>query len=229
MSKLKGEQEPTKQSALCIVIPKENELCEILDLNNKEDEKNGFDHIQNIRQKYDKSFSKWEPHMNLLYPFVHKKFFFKAKRLIEQMLINNELNHAFEVTLPAHDAFCKTFSKFVLSTPKEEKQLEHFQKLYKLLREIFPQCKATGQLTEEKNNKDEHTFEPHLTLGQITNSAMNLNNDAKELKEIQQLWRGIKFQVVELVFLWRESQEDPFHITETIPLVNPQHDEEFEN
>ncbi|EFC45150.1 predicted protein [Naegleria gruberi] len=217
----------TKQSSLCILIPNNH------DDDNYDESSSGsnsslFDHVQHIRQENDKSFNRWAPHLNLMYPFVHKKSFFKAKQLIEQVIIEKEQVKSFEIDFPPHHVYCRQFSKFVLASPTDEKQLEILQKIYAMLKEIFPQCAATGALEEGegKNGNVEEKFHPHLTLGQLSNSNLanvkktrNNNSTTNEFEKIKNEWQGGKFKVCELVFMWRESLEEPFHVTERIPLT----------
>ncbi|KAG2374202.1 hypothetical protein C9374_011039 [Naegleria lovaniensis] len=221
----------TKQSACCILIPSQH--------NSDNDQIHTlFDHIQHIRQEWDKSFSRWEPHLNLLYPFIHKKNFFQARQCIEDIVQQHEL-HAFQVDFPAHHVYCREFSKFVLTSPCDTSQLEKFQQIYQLLKEVFPQCSATGSLQEQSSSSKESTneiFHPHLTLGQLSNSNLanvkykqlvlrkgnnkeEMNEEWNEFEKLKQSWMGGSFKATEIVLLWRENVEDPFHVAERISLL----------
>nr|CAG4708006.1 unnamed protein product [Naegleria fowleri] len=238
----------TKQSACCILIPSSssstndndstNTSCSLL-----------FDHIQHLRQEWDKSFSRWEPHLNLLYPFIHKKNFFRAKQCIEQAIQEHSIEK-FRVDFPPHHVYCREFSKFVLTSPCEQAQLEQFQKIYRVLKEIFPQCSSTGSSLQEhastgrslssssSSSKEEEEgnheeFHPHLTLGQLSNSnlanvkskharkatSQNSDDNENEFEKLKQAWMGGSFEATEIVFLWRENVEDPFHVAERISLL----------
>lgn len=236
------EQQSTKLTTCCILIPspKSEQKSIVLDLTPQNPVTTGFDHIQSIRKQWDKSVNRWPPHMNLLHPFIHKKQFFKAKQLIEEALVDFP---PIKITLPAHHIHCNAGSKFVLTGPTYPQQIEQLQKLYTILKGLFPQCSATGSLFEggdeskkegkglasgkSSNQRSPQSsvpverFEPHLTLGQLSNSTIatqrKKGTELTEYEIIERDWCGIEFVACELALMWRETTEDPFKIGEIIP------------
>ena len=63
----------THKTALCLVPPRRV-----------------WDAIQEVRVRYDKSFARWPPHVNLLYPFCEPEHFEEAAELCKEALRSTE-------------------------------------------------------------------------------------------------------------------------------------------
>ncbi len=92
--------------------------------------------IQNIRRKFDRSFVRWMPHINLIYGFLPDEHFSEAAEEIANILANFE---PFEITFAKFNTFehRKSCTAWLQPDPDRENVL---QELQATLESIFPQC-----------------------------------------------------------------------------------------
>lgn len=130
----------TTNSACCILPPEEL-----------------WPQIQQIRKQYDKSYEKWPPHINLLWPFVSKDQFYQASQALQAKMNN----------MPSFSIILDTFtyfedSKYLFLVPSSSKEL---QALHKVIVESFP------DLAQEQTLR-EGAYYPHMTVGQIADKKV---------------------------------------------------------
>ncbi|KAL0487904.1 hypothetical protein AKO1_008899 [Acrasis kona] len=175
---------PSMLSAACIVPPK-----------------SVWDQIQRIRSEHDKSYNRWMPHINLLYPFVPPNCFEDAVKSLESDLTFKQLR-PFNVIM--QNIQYKDDAKYLNVFPQEVEQTSTtIIKVQSTLQKCFPHCSHTGG----------SIFSPHLTLGQFEKEEISFHS-----RSIQEEWIPIEFLVTEIHFLSRKSTSDPFQITKVIKL-----------
>ena len=140
------------------------------------------------------------PHITLCAPFVHPKHYKDAKNKIREALKNIE---PFEICFANFELFKNNFSTTLYLAPESEVEI---MKLYKELMSTLP-----WSMTQKQNN-----FEPHIGVGFFKGYK---KNDAEVLqKKYQESWKPLKFNVQEIYFLRRRSQDLPWEVEEIVPL-----------
>jgi len=148
--------------------------------------------IQEIRQKCDRNFIRWMPHINLIYGFIPDKYFPEAAKKIAKNLVDFE---SFTINFAGFNTFKHRRSCTAWLQPDPEPK-NALKKLQATLESIFPQC-------DEQGKKSQAGFTPHLSVGQFKNPDQAINN----LPE----WHSVTFKL-ESIYLISRRQEDPFQI-----------------
>ncbi|ETO10220.1 hypothetical protein RFI_27156 [Reticulomyxa filosa] len=164
--------------------------------------------IQEIRKKYDKSYHRWMPHINFLYPFVSPDLFeWHTKEFITEKLKNIK---PFEIEFSEFSYFDQQPSEkvpdpdvYVFLLPKESPQ-NSVQHLYDTLIALYPICHS-------KKNKDQ--FHAHLTVGQFKRSEVR-----KWVDEFNKSWKKVSWKVTHLSLISRPDFDTPFDVKIKIPL-----------
>jgi 2'-5' RNA ligase len=168
-------------SAICVIPPKEI-----------------WGSIQEIRQKYDKAYGRWMPHINFIYPFVESKEFAIAEQILKEELSEVE---CFKVTLGEFGSFSQKGQNLVFLDPKS-KELES---LYKCVDKHYP--------------GERKVFHAHMTVAQFPK-----DESRKQMTRLEKNWKPLQFEVRELHMISRVG-DDPFEIRCSIPLKG--HNGEF--
>ena len=158
--------------------------------------------IQLIRRNYDRQINRWMPHITLLYPFRPQadyetlgKDFTNVCNYIEP----------FEITLKEFHYFNHGRQKYTLWLRPEP--VDPIKDLQAKILEIVPDCNDV--------NKYKKGFNPHLSVGQIKGK----DNLIKIIKNLEDKWKKIKFNVIEIFFIAREeSKTSQFEIKKRIQL-----------
>ncbi|CAK4672895.1 hypothetical protein LEN26_016268 [Aphanomyces euteiches] len=113
--------------------------------------------IQGVRQAHDKSYHRWPPHINLLYPFLAG-----PSRQIDDILarITDAVGDlpAFPATFSELNHFTHSKKSATLFLePDAASTASKLKQLQAALEKAFPEC-----------NHDTRPFVPHLTLGQAS-------------------------------------------------------------
>ncbi|CUT01788.1 2'-5' RNA ligase family protein [Candidatus Chrysopegis kryptomonas] len=147
--------------------------------------------IQKIREKYDRQFRRWMPHITLLYPF----------RPFEE----------FESVYPDFERVCKEVESFEIEL-SEFRFFKHYGESYTIW--LNPEPAEGVKILQEKLQsivpdcddvrKFENGFTPHLSVGQVKGRE----NLEKLLKELQSSWVSLKFVVDSVFFIWRNDPPD---------------------
>lgn len=170
--------------------------------------------IQKIRSVHDKSFARWMPHINLLYPFVeddqnNKNFDYAAGRMEDlvkrnqfksfAVIFNKESLNYFE-----HRSHCTLWLKPFGETGELNADILRLQQL---LQEEFPDF-------DDLDKVSEGGFKPHLSLGQF--SRGKIENEKSLIKDS---WDTLKFTVNEVCIISRKNFESPFEVRHKIKLL----------
>ena len=139
------------------------------------------------------------PHITLVAPFVHPKYYPAAKSKIREELKNIE---PFEINFANFEIFRNQYSSTLYLAPESEKEITE---VYNALMNILP-----WNIVQKQNN-----FEPHIGVGFFKGK----NNEADILqKKYQSNWTPLKFIVQEIYFIRRKSQDSPWEVEEIVPL-----------
>jgi poly(A) polymerase len=144
--------------------------------------------IQNIRRRFDRSFQRWMPHINLIYGFIGDRHFPQAAKLIQSVIKELE---PFTIRLEKfqtfkHSASCTLWLKPIVDPPNA------LQDLQTKLQQLFPQC-------NEQSQKSAAGFTPHLTVGQFRTLAEAETN----LPD----WHPVTFTVDSICLISRHGEE----------------------
>jgi poly(A) polymerase len=146
--------------------------------------------IQALRRQYDTSFTRWMPHINMIYGFIPEAYFPDAAAALQATLIDFE---AFEICLEGFDTFEHAGSTTIYLKP-DAAAIEQLRKLQAAANAIFPQC----------NDVERHgLFHPHLTVAKIPHAR---KKDARRfLQEWNALWEPMTFTVNALSLIARSD------------------------
>eukprot|EP01095_Lingulamoeba_sp_RSL-Kostka_P017838 TRINITY_DN9516_c0_g1_i1.p1 TRINITY_DN9516_c0_g1~~TRINITY_DN9516_c0_g1_i1.p1 ORF type:complete len:326 (+),score=96.68 TRINITY_DN9516_c0_g1_i1:49-1026(+) len=190
-------------SALCLIPPKHI-----------------WDQIQAIRKIHDKSYVRWYPHVNLLYPFFTYDKFEDAKQTAIDALSEIE---PFEVTFKEFGYFQhgKRSSTVFLwpQSNNEDKNMTlinndeevtisaEVREVQRRLEEAFPVC-------NDLSTRSDQGFIPHLSVGQFKSRQHTLDM----MDQFQGNFESISFTVKELYIISRIGKAEPFKVRSVIPL-----------
>lgn len=162
-------------TALCVIPPKEI-----------------WEPIQEIRQKYDKAYERWMPHINIVYPFVETKDFDEVEKLLTGPLSKLP---PFKVKFEKFESFEKKDHHLFWLKPFGNE----FQELFKVINEIYP-----GERKE---------FTPHLTVGQFPKDEKK-----KWSENLNKIWKPVEWELQEVYLISRDGKDDPFKVRKVIHL-----------
>ena len=168
-----------------------------------------FPAIQTIRRQFDRTYDRWPPHINFLYPFVSEAH--DDYRAVAASIQSSIEAHHITAFKTAFNKEPKQFrhkrSTTVWLEPTATSQM---QALYKVLHELFSTITSPS-------------FQPHLTLGTF-NKPSDANRYIGEWKcdEVSVGWHK-EFSVSHLHIIDR-ADDQPFTIRRSIPLVKEQPD-----
>ncbi len=147
--------------------------------------------IQKIREKYDRQFRRWMPHITMIYPF----------RPIDE----------FEAIYERFVEICRDFEPFYIALSKfnyfhhggesytvwlEPEPAEKIIKLQDRLQEVVPDC--------DDVRKFKGGFTPHLSVGQVK-GRVELE---RLLIKLEQEWAPFRFEVKSVFMIWRNDPPD---------------------
>lgn len=171
-----------------------------------------WDPIQRVRRENDKSFYRWMPHINILYPFHEDRgsSFQEAAQEAEKAL-----RWLQPVDLQLHNlSFFQhgPRSCTVWAGPEEgSESAAWLQSLHASLLAAFPQC------TDLNDDPDRGIdgFEPHLSLGgwpgpsKAESAIVSLQKGG---------WEPLEFAVDSVYLISRKNYNDPFSVRWAVPL-----------
>ncbi len=158
--------------------------------------------IQALRQRYDRHFRRWMPHITLLYPFRPRLEF---PNLLEPLARACAGVEAFEVTLTQFRFFPHGGNRFTAwLAPEPSAPLRHLQAC---LQQVVPECDDLRRFPGG--------YTPHLSVGQIRGAA--------RLKQLlvtwHETWSPLRFTVRDVCLLWRnDPPDDVFRVETHLPL-----------
>lgn len=145
--------------------------------------------INSLRKLHDKAFSKWDPHINLLYPFVEKGEKLRAAIAILRQHLFDHQTQRLNINLNRVDSFMHRKNSTVFLRPSV-----HSEEALCSLRASMVTSLGCG----EKEGTHDGTFRPHMTIGQagLTGSQIErLSDKVKSLAPIA--WEGYSLVVLE--------------------------------
>lgn len=156
--------------------------------------------INNIRKLHDRSYPRWMPHINFLFPFVPED---KFDDIVHRLSLVLESFDSFELELNELGYFKQGKNVTVHLKPKKSDKLK----------QLFDAI--TGTLPEIKPKHD--VFNPHVTIGQFKSSEVN-----DKIKELEN-WiknKEFKFTVNRICILQRSKEDNsvPFSVKREIML-----------
>jgi len=158
--------------------------------------------IQEVRERHDKAFQRWMPHINLLYPFLPEDQFSyavsKATRGLRTM-------KPFGLRFADFSYFEHGRSNTLYFKPETDPP-RALQDLQSLLEALFPQC-------TDLSNRSSSGFTPHLTLGQFVGKIAV----ERQCELFRKSFTPVDMHVTHLHLISR-SGNDPFVIKYSIPL-----------
>jgi 2'-5' RNA ligase len=156
--------------------------------------------IQAIRERHDRQFRRWPPHINLLYPFYMPESFDDAVPGLAAACTQID---PFVVTLAVFRFFRHSSRKATLWLAPELK--EDLNRLQAALQAACPECDDLSRFAAG--------FTPHLSVGQAGSAE-----EAQRLRDDWQgAWEPIRFDLSAVALLHRQ-QDTPFEIERWIPL-----------
>ncbi len=158
--------------------------------------------MQAIRQKHDKSYARWMPHINLVYGFVDRVLFPDAVKAIQEAVAKVQ---PFAVTCSQIRSFRHGKSDTIWLEPSAQPQ-RALHRLQATLQSLFPLC-------NEQVEKSNAGYTPHLTLGQLRGDARG--DLQKTVQSWQQGWQPIRFVVDHVALICRDG-EAPFRVEERV-------------
>jgi 2'-5' RNA ligase len=157
--------------------------------------------IQAIRERHDRQFRRWMPHVNLLYPFYPPEQF---DQIVPDLIRARARITPFVVTLAEFRFFVHPSGKATLWLAPEPR--EEFVRLQAALQQACQDCDDLSRFSAG--------FTPHLSVGQAGSAQ-----EAQQLRSVWQLtWEPIRFELSDIVLL-RRGGDTPFEIDCRIPLA----------
>jgi 2'-5' RNA ligase len=159
--------------------------------------------IQAIREKYDRNFRRWMPHITILYPFRPEHEFNSLESDFKKICENLR---SFEVNLDNFYYFHHKKQQYTLwlkPTPQE-----FIINLQKEIQSATPDCNDVGLF--------KGGFNPHLSVGQITGKELL----DKILQNLKYHWKSLQFKVDRIFIIARDqSKNSTFQVKIIIPLL----------
>eukprot|EP01083_Nonionella_stella_P040905 110918_1 len=164
--------------------------------------------IQEIREKHDAAYRRWQPHINILYPFVGEQYFESQISHIEHALRGIQ---PFDIVFKRFNFFDKGGSAkdpdpecYVFLQPSPADTIGELQKMYDALTGLYPFCAL------KKHNQG---FKGHLTCAQFARSEC-VNN----IPVMNAEWKALSFKCEYVCLIARIGDEQPFQIRYKIKL-----------
>ena len=166
--------------------------------------------VQDIRKKYDKTFNRWPPHINLLYPFYEQMNVGKISQNLSQVLSKFE---PFQTNLDHLNSFEKNCVVYLEQTNKDEEKIV---------------CKIQDELknyfSDLADNEKSKSFTPHMTIAQPEQRRDAGKKWAETMvgKITSEFGQADSFQAklpIDAVYwLTRANENDPFIVKRAFPI-----------
>lgn len=170
-----------------------------------------WDCIQSIRKSHDKSFYRWMPHINVLYPFYEDQgdTFEKAADEAERSL---RALRPFSLQLGRLSFFRHSAKSCTVwaGVAEEDEAAEGLQGLHAALLAAFPDC---TDLSDDPS-RNISRFEPHLSLGGWSGPK----KAEQAISELTKTWDPVDWVVDSVHLISRRSYEDSFRVRWEVPL-----------
>jgi 2'-5' RNA ligase len=159
--------------------------------------------IQAIREKYDRNFHRWMPHITLLYPFRPENEFNSLESDFKEVCENLK---SFKVNLDNFNYFHHKKQQYTLwLEPTPQKLINDLQKE---IQSVTPDCNDVGLF--------KGGFNPHLSVGQITGKELL----DKTLQNLEHHWKSLQIIVDKIFIIAREQRKNStFQVKKIIQLL----------
>lgn len=147
--------------------------------------------LNTIRKIHDKAYRKWEPHINILYPFVDASLLSSAITTLRIHLSSHPIA-SFKIKIEDVGVFEHTRSSTVFLKPGEESE--------EIIARVRSSLVAALGRSEGEGTRD-GIFRPHLTMGQA--SLIGPTKD-RLVHKVEKLV-GVEWEVERLVVLRRQA------------------------
>ncbi|MFO7900746.1 MAG: 2'-5' RNA ligase family protein [Planctomycetota bacterium] len=158
--------------------------------------------VQAIRERHDRQFRRWMPHVTLLYPFRPREQFDAVGRKLAGACGDQA---PFELELAEFRWFAhggRRFTVWLAPTPPGP-----LIDLQAALQAAVPDC--------DDMRRFPGGFTPHLSVGQVSAPGRL----ARVVQELQAGWRPIRFRAGGIALIWRGTEPSAsFRVDRTIPL-----------
>ena len=158
--------------------------------------------LQALRREADPRFTRWPPHVSVLYGFVPEPHLLAAAARVRRVL---EGHAPFPLVLKAFGHFPHRRRASLWLRPEPSDALRRLQAA---LEAEFPAC-------SEQSRKGEDGYTPHLTVAQVPHAETQAR-----LSELAQGWSPQSFVVESLALIAREQGEG-FDLVAAVPLGEP--------
>jgi 2'-5' RNA ligase len=173
--------------------------------------------IQSLREKHNRCFKCWLPHINLIYPFVASPSINICAILSRiKSAVGNTPDHGpfnLQLNQSAHFQRPKDSATVYLTVSGDE--TEKVKSLQRALQQEFAECAA-----------DTRVFVPHLSIGQAKTSRAievlkrEIESTVKPFAQTEECW-SLDFLVDRIVE--REGSNDPFRVVDEVLLPDQSH------
>lgn len=156
--------------------------------------------IQLIRQRFDRQFARWMPHVTLLYPFWPRDLFDQAAAQAERAC--RDLT-SFSLVLRQLHWFSHGRGRYTMWFRPEP--AEPICRLQAALQACFAEC--------DDVSRHHGGFTPHLSCGQAHGKRQLLERTA----QIRASWQPLAFEVSHVALIAREAH-GPFEVVRSVAL-----------
>jgi 2'-5' RNA ligase len=167
--------------------------------------------INALRKIHDKAYRKWEPHINILYPFVDASLLSSAVSTLRTHLSTQPIS-PFSIKIDDVGTFEHWRNATVFLRPREESE-ERIGVLRKAL------VGALG--LDEKEGTHDGVFRPHLTMGQASLTGGTRERLVEKVGKLV----GLEWEVEGLAVLRREASGE-MTVVDEISIRGSNEDEE---
>ena len=141
--------------------------------------------INSLRRIHDKAFNKWQPHINILYPFVEPSGLSSAVAILRESLNKAK---SFKVSADEVGVFRHRKNATVFLKPGVESE----ENICSLRRDLVS---ALG--CKERDGTHDGTFRPHLTVGQAGLNGAAIEKLIEKVGKLVSLnWEGSTLAVL---------------------------------
>lgn len=156
--------------------------------------------IQAIRTRFDRQFTRWMPHVTMVYPFRPFAQFEATLPAIRRVCAAVA---PISITLGVFKSFSHGDGRYTMWLDPEPKQ--PIIDLHEALLALFPDC---DDVTHHAGG-----FVPHLSVGQMTG---RMDTDER-IRSLQAGWTPLRFEAKSLARIYRNGAQ-PFRVHDAVPL-----------
>ncbi|KAH3767389.1 RNA 2',3'-cyclic phosphodiesterase [Pelomyxa schiedti] len=158
-----------------------------------------YHRVQHLRAVHDKSFERWPPHINLLYPFVNVE---DIPTAVPKLAAAVATTSPFEVCLENFSYFPHKNSFTMWLDPKPHKEVISLQAR---LENAIPICNDLSTISDDG-------FHPHVSVGQWVSKEALL----QQLADFNSQWTPFSFTISAISVITRHTN-DSFSVIYNIP------------